>query len=660
LIPCYKGMDAYELPQELAELQSQDMGRLGFMQDLVRGVEKILGQGRRSGGEPERTNSSNPEVVGWLKRAWLFLEDGDFESATEYAERVLDRDPEVGEAYWIKAMAGWRVGGEGELAGRMELLSGNTDYQKALRFGSGDLKRHLEGIEQGIRGRLAEALRIKEQEEEQERLAKKKRAREIAEERERAEQARLRAETEERQRQQSVLARVRELVANGYLKEASELYGGLKKRLSGLDYRGAELALNHAMGEAARLESCLKAAISELQAAAVGVRGVPAFPPLGHRNKCRVARAAASAAMAEALRYVSSNGGTSGQEVGLLLETARELDRQVSDVGTRTGRLVKLLGSFWLAVTVASAVMLVQRQARQERERQRIAAEAKAAEEREMSEAKAAAQRAVAAAQAKVEAEEREWPRKAAEAKARIASGEIFTAGERLVLGLPVRWIPAGSFTMGGRLEWEGFVWNFTPHDVQLSQGFFLAETECTQAQWNAIMGSNPSSFKGLDLPVEQVSWEGAVEYCRKLTEKQRGEGTLPEGWQWRLPTEAEWEYAARAGTTGPRYGELDAIAWYRGNPGAQTHPVKQKTANGWGLYDVIGNVCEWCSDWFGDYSTKSVTDPIGPIKGSGRVFRGGSWDEGARSARADVRAGQEPSFRYQGLGFRPALSSVR
>jgi len=156
------------------------------------------------------------------------------------------------------------------------------------------------------------------------------------------------------------------------------------------------------------------------------------------------------------------------------------------------------------------------------------------------------------------------------------------------------------------------------------------------------------------------VSWEEAVDYCRKLTAKQRAEGILPDGWEWRLPTEAEWEYAARAGTTGPRYGELDAIGWYDGNSGNQTHPVSQKTANAWGLYDMIGNVWEWCSDWHGDYPTGNVTDPRGASSGYNRVFRGGSWSNGAGGARSANRGGCAPGFRHNLLGFRPALSSVR
>ena len=221
-------------------------------------------------------------------------------------------------------------------------------------------------------------------------------------------------------------------------------------------------------------------------------------------------------------------------------------------------------------------------------------------------------------------------------------------------------WCPPGQFMMGSPTSERGRDSDEVQHEVVLTRGFFLSETECTQGQWEAVMGGNPSYFQGTEWPVEEVSWEEAVEYCRKLTAKQRAEGILADGWEWRLPTEAEWEYAARAGTTGARYGKLDTIAWRDGNSGIQTHPVKQKTANAWGLYDMMGNVWEWCSDWYGEYPTESVTDPTGPNSGSRRVYRGGSWGSVAGFARSANRDGYDPGNRLINLGFRPALSSVR
>jgi tetratricopeptide (TPR) repeat protein len=336
-------MDPYELPEELAELQSQDMGRLGFMQDLVRGVEKVLGRDRVKPAEKASASTASSETAGWLERAWVFLEDGEFDSAKEYVERVLDREPKNGEAYWVKALAGLGVKRESDVIERQQSLFNDGNYQKAMRFGTGDLKRRLEGIEQEIRRRLAEAQRIKEEEQERRRMAEEARAVEMVKARKIEEESRLRLEAEERERHQSVLARVRELVANGYLKEASELYGGVKKRLSGLDYQGVELALNQALSQVARLESSLKEAISVLQEAASSGRGFVVFPPFAHRHKCRAAREVAVTAMAEASQYLTSKGGASSEVVGQCLETARELDQQVGYAAARAGRLVRML-----------------------------------------------------------------------------------------------------------------------------------------------------------------------------------------------------------------------------------------------------------------------------------------------------------------------------
>jgi formylglycine-generating enzyme required for sulfatase activity len=223
-------------------------------------------------------------------------------------------------------------------------------------------------------------------------------------------------------------------------------------------------------------------------------------------------------------------------------------------------------------------------------------------------------------------------------------------------------WIPPGTFMMGSPLNEPNRNLDEIQHSVRLTQGFWLSDHEVTQEEYQAVMGSNPSFYKGdLNRPVESVSWTEAVLYCQKRTEMERAAGKITAQQAYRLPTEAEWEYAARAGTTGARHGELDEIAWWSGNSGDRTHPVKQKAANGWGLYDMLGNVLELCSDWFGDYPTGSVTDPTGPGSGSRRVTRGGSCNNVAEIARSAFRDSIDPGFRIgSNLGFRPALSSVR
>jgi formylglycine-generating enzyme required for sulfatase activity len=195
---------------------------------------------------------------------------------------------------------------------------------------------------------------------------------------------------------------------------------------------------------------------------------------------------------------------------------------------------------------------------------------------------------------------------------------------------------------------------------VTLTRPFWLGKTEVTQSQWIAVMGNNPSYLKRDNLPVENVSWTEAMAFCRKLTDRERAAGGLPEGYAYTLPTEAQWEYACRAGTTGDYAGNLDSMGWYNGNANGSTKPVGAKQANAWGLHDMHGNVYEWCLDWYGNYPGESVTDPTGPPSGTSRVGRGGSMGNFAGSCRSAVRSWFGPDNRVNFLGFRLALAASR
>ena len=220
-------------------------------------------------------------------------------------------------------------------------------------------------------------------------------------------------------------------------------------------------------------------------------------------------------------------------------------------------------------------------------------------------------------------------------------AGEIITNS----LGMKLAYIPSGIFQMGSSSR-ESFYGFETIHTVRLSREFYMGRTEVTQAQWVAVMGSNPSYFKNCDnCPVEQVSWEDVKDFIRKLNAK--GEGV------YRLPTEAEWEYAARAGTTGDYAGNVDAMAWYSSNSGDKTHEVGTKEPNGWGLYDMHGNVWESVQDWLGGYASGSVSDPGGAASGSLRMYRGGSWNNQAGHVRSAYRNADAPSVRSETRGFR-------
>lgn len=230
-------------------------------------------------------------------------------------------------------------------------------------------------------------------------------------------------------------------------------------------------------------------------------------------------------------------------------------------------------------------------------------------------------------------------------------------------LGLEMIWVEAGSFAMGSSVEEADRNKAEGPATrVTLSKGFWLGKTEVTQGQWTAVMGSNPSEFKkvGTNAPVEHVSWRDAMDFCAKLNERERAAGRLPEGFEFTLPTEAQWEYAYRAGTTEDYPGDPNAMAWHANNSDGTTHPVAQRKPNRWGFFDMGGNVMEWTYDWYGDYRGGEVTDPVGPRRGFYRTGRGGSWRTEARLCRSAARSGGSEARQDYTIGFRLALSAQR
>ena len=260
-------------------------------------------------------------------------------------------------------------------------------------------------------------------------------------------------------------------------------------------------------------------------------------------------------------------------------------------------------------------------------------------------------------------------------------------------LGMKMLWCPAGVFLMGSPKNEKERRENENQVQVRISRGFWMARTPVTQGQWQALMGNNPSWFQSSmdlpveqrgksptrtgrphfigskDLPVEQVSWDDAVEFCTKLNAQE----SLPSGYRYALPTEAQWEYACRAGTTTPFHfgstlngtaANCDVLRPYgtaikEDNYFGPTTNVGCYPSNAWGLHDMHGNVWEWCADWYGDHLLGG-TDPMGPAIGTYRVQRGGAWGYDAAHCRAATRSSYEPGFRYDFLGFRPALVPSR
>ena len=256
--------------------------------------------------------------------------------------------------------------------------------------------------------------------------------------------------------------------------------------------------------------------------------------------------------------------------------------------------------------------------------------------------------------------------------QARLGSAESLKAkadnGITNSIGMKLVPIAKGKFQMGSLFREEGYRLAEQRHDVTLTQDYYLGSFEVTQAQYSKLMGNNPSKFQGEQVnhvdssnhPVDQISWDDAVEFCKRLSE-------LPEekaaGRVYRLPTEAEWEYACRAGSTAPfSFGGLelyDDYGWFSSNCKGVSQPVGKKEPNAWGLYDMHGNVMEWCSDWAGDYPEGSVSDPTGPNEGSSRMIRGGAWLTPAMLGRSGNRAFHfPPDTRSDYVGFRVALSS--
>ena len=234
-------------------------------------------------------------------------------------------------------------------------------------------------------------------------------------------------------------------------------------------------------------------------------------------------------------------------------------------------------------------------------------------------------------------------------------SGSVITIPVKDGISIEMVKVEAGSFDMGATSEMENPYEDEKPvHRVTLTNNYYVGKYEVIQALWQAVMGSNPSKFKGADLPVEQVSWNDCQDFVSKLN--------AMTGKRFRLPTEAEWEYAARGGKKSRGYqysgsNTLGDVAWYGDNSGSKTHAVGTKQPNELGIYDMTGNVWEWCQDWYDSYSSSPQTNPTGAASGSDRVSRGGSWDFSARGCRSSYRRGNTPDFRNGDLGLRLVLS---
>jgi formylglycine-generating enzyme required for sulfatase activity len=252
--------------------------------------------------------------------------------------------------------------------------------------------------------------------------------------------------------------------------------------------------------------------------------------------------------------------------------------------------------------------------------------------------------------------------------KSAPATGQRFYRAVMYATPTNLVFIPPGTFRMGSPTNEEDssiLGQEYPQKSVTISRGFWMGKYEVTQGEYLAVMGSNPSHFPGdTNRPVEMVSWFNATNYCGKITQRDRASGTIATNSVYRLPTEAEWEYACRGWTsTRFSYGDdlaytnLANYAWYADDSGATTHPVGEKLPNPWGLYDTSGNVWEWCLDWYAPYPGGIALDPQGPTTGVNRVFRGGSWFGPGYGSRSAQRLSNLSTTTFDNLGFRVVLS---
>jgi len=239
------------------------------------------------------------------------------------------------------------------------------------------------------------------------------------------------------------------------------------------------------------------------------------------------------------------------------------------------------------------------------------------------------------------------------------AARTIPVAASNLPSGVAMEFvrIQPGMFTMGCSVaDSQCFPDGIPAHQVTVTNRFEMGKYEVMQGQWQAVMGANPSTFKGDNLPVENVSWNDTQDFLGKLNARK-------DGYHYRLPTEAEWEYVARAGSKGDYPGSLDAIGWYSENSGSKTHPTGQKQPNAWGLYDMVGNVWEWVQDWYDAnyYKNSPSSDPVGPTSGTSRVQRGGSWrGVSGGYTRVSDRLSSSPSYWDNYIGFRCVREAIQ
>ena len=583
IIPCYRDMDPYDLPEELSLFQSQDMSKIGFIQDILHGIKKVL---RKEDEQPKVAESSGVTaksnvLENLIRRIVMFIHDGDSKSAAEYCEKVLDQNMECGIVYYYKTLLECEVFSAADLILKDVDFTGSKNFRHALSFSTGEEKEKLD-----------------------------------------------------------FLARAWKFMGSFKSKSVYDLKtfsANCDKYLDANDAKILNKIIDKRIAEVNALERIYNSGLAELEAKNYksAIEFFKSLPEVYKDSEKQQQFAVDSAVYERALALeTEKNYKEARDEFEKILSFSDAKDHFCECQYLRGEQLI--------------------------REKKYVEAKSCFDNLKEYS-YKDCNMRSI-------ECQQLYDTQLLLQKVKTIAT----VAAEILLVGIII--FATGIYMKNERQKHEykkiadnmvkveaGRFLRDDGKGVTLTKDYWIGKYEVTQKQYEAVMGNNPSEFKGDNRPVECVSWHDAKAFCDKLNELYKDK--LPAGYRFDLPTEAQWEFAARGGNKSKGYkysgsNDVDDIAWYNDNSG-KTHDVGQKRPNELGLYDMSGNVVEWCRDWYDSYSGYAVTDPTGPGSGSYRVLRGGSWNHGAVFFRVEHRSDTSPDDRGSRIGFRLALVPI-
>ncbi len=560
LIPAYKDMDPYDLPDEFSHLQAQDMSKLGFIQDIIHGIKKLANKDKPKQTANAQSTATVAEQTGGAyvaltERAFMCLEDGDFQKADDLLEQALNTNPKYGWAYLGKLMIELKVKRKEALKELETPFDSSKNYQRAVQYGDDSLKTFLNSSLTSVKERQLEIY-----------------LRDIFE-----------------KAHEAILSSVSE-------DEIDSIVNQFKSKLVNIKYSKIEQEYyNRILSEQEKLRTAL-------------LERTKAYEELVERFNRATTEKEFDTLAGEFAKF------------GLFKESEAYVNKckeKIDDIEFNCNRKI-----FLIIIGAIGAIIVLQNIINDKNHT--IA----------MNELK--------------------------KNHAIAIDNELNNLFANMVS------CPAGSFMMGSPENELGRKYDEKYHQVTLTKDFLIGKFPVTQALYKEVLGSNPSKFTGENNPVENVNWYVAKLFCHILNKIYAP--LLPRGYVFDLPTEAQWEYACRAGTTTALNNgknlttssgnclNLNEIAWHHDNSGYKTHPVGQKKPNEWGIYDMLGNVWEWCRDSYGTYPSGNVTDPIVFFNNRNQVLRGGAWFDRASYSRSASRYDYSPDCSYNYLGFRLAL----